>query len=131
MSEFQPIKKPIGIRILRGLFIGFGLLLLNLIFIVSPYLILWSVLLAAVVSGFSFVLTGGAMVLTYFITLPFVSLPAVLIAHPALILLAGGLMIGMGGILAILSIWITKYVLILTKKYCLWHWAMIKGDDDE
>lgn len=132
MNDKEMIKKPIGIRILRGILIGLGLLLLNLIFILGPYIGIWGVIIGAVASGFAFIVSGMALVAAYFIRMPFIiTLPVILIEYPPLMLLTGGFLFGAGGVLSSLIIWLTRYLLIGTGKYVMWHVNIIRGDDYE
>lgn len=132
MEEKDMIKKPIGIRIFRGIMIGFGLLLLNLIFVLGPYLGVWGIVIGAVASGFAFVLAGMALIAAYFIALPFtITVPLILSQHPALLIMAGGIFAGSGGILLSLFLWLGKYLIIGTGKYFMWHVNLIRGDEYE
>ncbi len=132
MEEHDMIKKPIGIRLLRGMMIGFGLLLLNLIFVLGPYVGIWGIIVGMVAAGFALVISGLAMIITTLITLPFaITLPLVFIEHPALMGMSSGVMIGVGGILTLVFIWLSKYIVIGTGKYILWHVTIIRGDEYE
>ncbi len=129
MEEHDMIKKPIGIRLLRGMMIGFGLLLLNLIFVLGPYIGIWGIIVGMVSAGVALAFSGLFMILTTLITLPFaLTLPLVFIEHPALIGMSSGLMLGVGGILTLLFIWLSKYIIIGTVKYIKWHVNVIRGD---
>lgn len=132
MEEKDMIKKPIGIQILRGLIIGFGLLLLNLIFVLGPFIAIWSVVFAMIVTGLSFVFSGAVLIVGYLFTLPAqVSVPMVLVNYPVLMALSGGMFIGIGGLLTGLFLWLGKYLGIGTGKYVMWQVNLIKGDDYE
>ena len=129
MEEQEMIKKPIGIRILRGIMIGFGLLLLNLIFVIGPYIGLWGVIVGMVSAGVALLLSGFVLILTTLVTVPFaLTLPMLFVEHPALMGLSSGVMIGVGGILTLLFIWLSKYMVIGTGKYIKWHVNVIRGD---
>lgn len=132
MEEKDIIKKPIGIQILRGLVIGFGLLLLNLIFVLGPFIAIWSVVFAMIVTGLSFIFSGAVLIVGYLFTLPAqVSVPMVLLNYPVLMALGGGMFIGIGGLLTGLFLWLGKYLGIGTGKYVMWQVSLIKGDDYE
>jgi len=132
MEEHDMIKKPIGIRLLRGMMIGFGLLLLNLIFVLGPYVGIWGIIVGMVAAGVALVFSGLAMIITTLITLPFaITLPLVFIEHPALMGMSSGVMIGVGGILTLAFIWVSKYIVIGTGKYILWHVTIIRGEEYE
>lgn len=134
MENNDMMQKPVGIRILRGLLIGFGLLLMNLIFILGPYVALWSVVIAMVASGFAVTVSGFALIAAYLFSLPFsitMTLPLMVVEYPILMLLSGGLFIGIGSLLAFLFTWLAKYLVIGTGKYVMWHVRIIRGDDYE
>lgn len=132
MEEKELIKKPVGVHILRGIIIGFGLLLLNLIFILGPYVGIWGIIIGSVASGFALIISGITLVFAYLFTLPlFITLPALLVERPVMMLLGGGLCIGLGGVLISLFLWLSKYLIIGTGNYILWHINTIRGDDYE
>lgn len=129
MEEEDRIKKPIGIRLLRGFMIGLGLVLVNLIFVLGPYIGLWGIIVGMVTAGFALIISGLAVIIATLVTLPFsVTMPLILIQHPALAGMSSGLMIGIGGSLALIFIWLSKYILIATGKYIKWHVTVIRGD---
>lgn len=132
MEEKDIIQKPVGIRILRGMIIGLGLLLLNLIFVLGPFIAIWSVVFAMVVSGFAVAVSGIALIITYLFTLPIsLSIPLIMAENPILLALSGGIFIGIGGILTFLFIWFGKYLGIGTGKYVMWQVDLIRGDEHE
>lgn len=129
MEEHDMIKKPVGIRILRGLMIGLGLLLLNLIFVLGPYIGIWGVIVGMVTAGAAMVLSGLVLVITSLVALPFtITFPLILIEHPALMAISSGLLIGIGGFLSLLFVWLSKYIVIGTGRYIQWHVNVIRGD---
>ena len=126
------IKKPVGVRILRGIMIGFGLLLLNLIFVLGPYVGIWGIIIGFVASGFALILSGITLIFAYIFTLPFtVTLPILLVENPVMMILIGGICIGLGGIFTSLFVWLSKYLVIGTSKYILWNSNIIRGDEYE
>lgn len=132
MEEKEMIKKPIGVRILRGIMIGFGLLLLNLIFVLGPYVGIWGVIIGFVASGFALILSGITLILAYIFTLPFdITLPILLVQNPVMMILGGGICIGLGGVFTSLFVWLSKYLVIGTSKYVLWNINIIRGDEYE
>jgi len=129
-QEITP--KPVGVRILRGILIGLGLVLLNLIFILGPYVGLWGIIVAFVASGSAFILSGLTMITAYLFTLPLnISVPALFIDHPIMMVLSAGVFIGGGGILLSSSLWVSKYLVIVTGKYIKWQVKLVRGDNDE
>jgi len=132
MEEKDMIQKPIGIRILRGIILGLGLLLLNLIFVLGPFIAIWSVVFAMVVSGLAVAVSGVALIFTYLFTLPIgLSIPLIIADNPILLALSGGVFIGIGGVISFLFIWFGKYLGIGTGKYVMWQVDLIRGDEHE
>ena len=125
-------QRPLGVSILRAIIIGFGLLLFNLIFILGPYVAIWGAIIAFVTSGIAFIISGVVFILTYFFTFPFnMTVPLLILEHPTLMLLSGGLLIGAGGILTTLTLWFSKYLCIATGIYAKWNFKVIRGDEHE
>ncbi len=132
MHEQEMIKKPIGVRILRGILIGFGLFLLNLIFILGPYIAVWGIIIGVVAGGFASILSGVTLIIAYLFSLPFtLTLPTLIIEQPILMLLAGGVLIGLGGVLMSTILWMTKYIVYFSGKYILWNLNIIRGEEYE
>lgn len=132
MNEQEINTKPVGFRILRGFSVGLGLLLLNLIFVLGPYVGVWGITVGFITSGFAFVVSGLTLMSTYLFTLPFaMTVPSVFVEHPIMMVLSGGLFIGSGGLLLSSFIWIAKYLVIGTGKYVKWQVKLVRGDNDE
>ena len=132
MNEQEINNKPVGFRILRGFSVGLGLLLLNLIFVLGPYIGIWGIMVGFIASGFAFVVSGLTMMTAYLFTLPFAfTVPSIFIEHPIMMVLSGGVFIGGGGILLSSFIWVAKYLVIGTGKYINWQVKLVRGDNDE
>ncbi len=132
MEENLGQKKPVGVRLIRGFFVAFGLLLLNLIFVLGPYIGLWGIIVGFTVSGFALIASGLTLIFAYLFTIPaYLTVPALLIEHPVLMLMSSGILIGLGGIFMSLFIWLSKYVCVITGKYAMWHVDVIRGDEYE
>lgn len=132
MNKEEINNKPVGFRILRGILIGLGLLLLNLIFVLGPYVGLWGIMVGLIASGFAFVVSGITMIAAYLFTLPFaMTVPSIFIEHPIMMVLSGGVLIGSGGLLLASFIWVAKYLVIGTGNYIKWQVDLVRGDNDE
>lgn len=124
----QPVE-PVGIKFLKSLFIGIGLLLFNLIFVLGIYAGIWGIVIGFLGGGIGLFFSGIAFLVSTFFSLPGVfHLPLILIEHPVLMGSSGILLIGSGSFLIILSIWFIKYWCILTVKYVKWNIQLIRGD---
>lgn len=131
MESSELTNKPIGVRLLRSLLIGSGLLLFNVVFILGPYLALWGLIIGSFAAGLSLMVTSIALMASSFFSLSLnISLPLVLIDHTPLIFLASGLLFGLGGLLTGLVLWPIKYLCIYTAKYVKWQFQLIRGDQN-
>ncbi len=78
-------NRPVGVSILRGIFVGFGLLLFNLVIVLGPYIAVWGILLGFFASGLALSIAGIAVALASLVSLPFaLQIPLVLLSHPVL-----------------------------------------------
>jgi len=128
-KEVSQPEEPIGIKLLKSFFIGIGLLLFNLIFILGIYAGIWGVVIGFLGGGIGLFFSGVALLISTFFSLPGVfHLPLLLIEHPVLMASSGVFLIGFGSFLFILSVWFLKYWCILTVKYVKWNIQLIRGD---
>jgi uncharacterized membrane protein len=124
----QPLE-PIGIKFIKSFFIGMGLLLFNLIFVLGIYAGIWGIIIGFLGGGIGIFLSGVALFVSTFLTLPGVfHLPLLLIEHPVLMGSSGIFLIGSGSFFIIFSIWFIKYWCMLTVKYVKWNMQLIRGD---
>ncbi|MDF1617434.1 HAAS domain-containing protein [Petrocella sp. FN5] len=124
----QPVE-PVGIKFLKSFFIGMGLLLFNLIFVLGIYAGIWGVIIGFLGGGLGVFFSGIALLFSTFFSLPGVfHLPLLLIEHPVLMGSSGIFLIGLGTFFMILSIWFIKYWCMLTVKYVKWNIQLIRGD---
>jgi uncharacterized membrane protein len=124
----QPVE-PVGIKFIKSFFIGMGLLLFNLIFVLGIYAGIWGIVIGFLGGGIGLFFSGIALLISTFFTLPGVfNLPLLLIEHPVLMGSSSILLIGSGSFFIILTIWFIKYWCMLTVKYVKWNMQLIRGD---
>lgn len=122
--------KPAGVNIIRGIFVGFGLLLFNLIIVLGPYLAVWGVILAFFVTGLALSVSGVAFALASFISLPFATtVPVALLSHPVLLIALCAILICLGLIFMLINLYVGKYLGIWTVQYMKWNFSVIRGED--
>lgn len=131
-AEQSTIQTSNTNQVLRGLMVGFALFFFNLIFILGPYIGIWGVIIGLLASGFAAVAAGGAILVSMLVALPIsMTLPAVMIAHPPVLIFISLLVIGIGSLLSTLLLWIAKITCSLTYRYLLWNLRMIRGESYE
>jgi len=127
-ESIQPIE-PVGIKFIKSLFIGIGLLFFNLIFVLGIYAGIWGIVIGLLGGGIGVFFSGIALLFSTFFTLPGVfHIPLLLIEHPVLMGSSGIFLMGLGTFFTILSIWFIKYWCMLTVKYIKWNIQLIRGD---
>lgn len=124
-------NRPVGVSIIRGLFVGFGLLLFNLVIVLGPYLGIWGVIVGLFATGLALSVSGIAVGLASFIAFPFaVSIPAAIISHPVLLIATCAILISLGIIFMLAMLYIGKYLGLWTVQYLRWNFSVIRGDDN-
>lgn len=109
--------------------LSFAMLLFNAVFILGPFIAIWSIIIALVASGFAISISGLAVVFSGLLTLPlgFISLPIAMLNHPILIFCFGFLLTGAGGLLTIAMIYAIRFFGYITLKYFGWNLSVIRG----
>ncbi|PKM66008.1 MAG: hypothetical protein CVU95_12880 [Firmicutes bacterium HGW-Firmicutes-2] len=128
-KETSQLVEPIGIKFIKSFFIGMGLLLFNLIFVLGIYAGIWGIVIGFLGGGIGLFFSGIALLISTFFSLPGIThLPLLLIEHPVLMGSSSILLVGSGSFFIILSIWFIKYWCMLTVKYVKWNMQLIRGD---
>ena len=123
------VKNAMPNQPLAMILIGIGLLLFNLIIIAGPFMGIWSIILAFFISGITLAISGILIVLSGLFTFPisFISIPLIVMSHPVLLFSSGFLLLGIGGLLSLLTIYIGRFLGILTYRYTKWNIKVIRG----
>jgi len=98
-----------------------GLSFLNLVFVLGPFIALWSVLLSLFVTAASLVLSGVIVFIASFLPLPSLG-----IIEPGLISLVAILIAGIGALLFLGCIHLTRIFYNLSVKYLKWNVSLVK-----
>lgn len=124
-------ERPVGVSILRGLFVGFGLLMFNLVIVLAPYITGWSLIIAFFALGVSLTLSGIVVAIATIITLPFgISIPAIMITHPVILFAFCAMLISLGLVFVFINVFLLKHYVVWSFQYFKWNIAMIRGDQN-
>ena len=109
--------------------LSFAMLLFNAVFILGPFIAVWSIIIAFIASGFAIGISGIAVLISGILSLPlsFVSLPIFMVNHPTLLFSFGFLLTGVGGLLTIAMIYAIRIFAYITLKYFGWNLSVIRG----
>lgn len=109
--------------------IGFGLLLFNLIIVFGPFVGMWGVILGFFVTGIALAISGLLIVLSGILAFPisFISIPLIVMSHPILLFSTGFFLLGIGGLLSLFTIYIGRFMGILSYRYAKWNIKLIRG----
>lgn len=131
-STTQKNTQPLGVVFIRGLFVGFGLLLFNLVIVLGPYVALWGLIIAFFATGFSLSLSAIVIAIASLVTLPFaVSLPTIFLGHPVLLIALCAILISLGFIFMLSTLFLCKYLALWTCQYVKWNISVIRGDNND
>lgn len=122
-------KTQVSNHPVKMILIAFGMLLFNATFVLGPFVVTWSIVIALVASGFALSIGGIAVILSGLLAFPlsFVSVPLVLLSHPTLLFAFGFLLTGIGGLLCMAMIYLIRFFGYLTFKYFGWNLSVIRG----
>jgi uncharacterized membrane protein len=106
-----------------------GLLLFNTIIVLGPFVGTWGVILGFFISGIALTISGILIVLSGILAFPisFISIPLIVMSHPVLLFSTGFFLLGLGGLLSLLTIYIGRFLGILTYRYAKWNIKVIRG----
>lgn len=109
--------------------IAFGMFLFNATFALGPFVAVWAIVIAFVATGFALAIAGAAILVSALLSIPmvFVSVPIVLLNHPILLFCLGFLVLGIGGLLSIATIYSVRFFGMLTARYAGWNIRLIRG----
>ncbi len=118
-----------GRSFLSGFLLALLLLFFNLIIVLAPAIAIISLDLGLLIAGISSFISGIVLVISGLtgLGLSVISLPTVMLAHPTLYYAGAGLFIGLGGLLSILIITVTRLLAIIAIKYVQWNIHVIRG----
>lgn len=109
--------------------LSFAMLLFNAVFVLGPFIAVWSIIIAFIASGFAIGISGIAILISGILSLPlsFMSLPIFMLNHPVLLFSFGFLLTGVGGLLTIAMIYAIRLFGYITLKYFGWNLSVIRG----
>lgn len=121
--------QPVGVGVIRGLFVGLGLLLFNLVIVLAPYIVVWSLLISFFAIGIALSASGIVVVIASVISLPFmVNIPILFMSNPVLLISSSVILISLGFIFLLLVAFASKYFALWSVVYIKWTISMIRGD---
>lgn len=123
------VDRPVGVSVLRGLFVGFGLLMFNLVIVLAPYITGWALIVSFFTLGVALSFSGIVVAIATIVTLPFgFTVPTIMISHPVLLFAFCAMLISLGLVFVFINVFLLKHYVVWSFQYLKWNVAMIRGD---
>lgn len=111
------------------IFVMIGLFFLNII-LLGPFVAVWSVAISLLIAGVAIAISSVIVIIGSILATPlaFVSIPIMFLDHPFLIGASGFLLLGIGGLLTVLTIYFLRFITKCTIGYGKWNLRAIRGN---